>query len=174
MIRRWEASSPPHPLSGAYLPRQERARTPGTIAVLRQDILLTPVLRRTSDLTETRPTPTDIGTGTAEIGGTGTEVGTTSVAEIMIAIGDVVVAEVEIEDVAEAETEGVTGVVTETVTGIENLIEIGKEKRSRSRSRSRSPRHKKSKKDKKERSDREDRESRDTPTKVKEEPKDKE
>jgi len=51
---------------------------------------------------------------------------------------------------------------------------VKKEKRSRSRSRSRSPRHKKSKKDKKERSDREDRESRDTPTKVKEEPKDKE
>merc|ERR1719450_493775 len=122
MIRRWEASSPPHPLSGAFLPRQERVPTPGTIAVLRQDILLTPVLRRTSDLTQTRPTP-------AEIGGTGTEVGTTSVAEIMIAIGDVVVAEVEIEDVAEAESEGVTGVVTETVTGIENLIEIGKLKR---------------------------------------------
>jgi len=59
---------------------------------------------------------------------------------------------------------------------------VKKEKRSRSRSRSRSPRHKKSKKDKKERSDRDDRErsdrddreSRDTPTKVKEEPKDKE
>merc|ERR1719450_1966087 len=123
MIRRWEASSPPHPLSGAYLPRQERARTPGTIAVLRQDILLTPVLRRTSDLTETRPTPTDIGTGTAEIGGTGTEVGTTSVAEIMIAIGDVVVAEVEIEDVAEAETEGVTEVGTTSVAEI--MIAIG-------------------------------------------------
>jgi len=54
---------------------------------------------------------------------------------------------------------------------------VKKEKRSRSRSRSRSPRHKKSKKDKKERSDRDDRESREnreTPTKVKEEPKDKE
>jgi len=51
---------------------------------------------------------------------------------------------------------------------------VKKEKRSRSRSKSRSPRHKKSKKDKKERSDRDERESRDTPTKVKEEPKDKE
>ena len=78
-------------------------------------ILRTRDLRPTSVLTETLPTPTDIVTGTAEIGGT--EAGTMNVAEIMIETEDVAVAEVEIGDVAEVGTEGGTGVVIETVTG---------------------------------------------------------
>ena len=59
----------------------------------------------------------------------------------------------------------------------EKKVKKEKKSRSRSKDRSRSPKHKKSKKDRKERSDKEkdrDRENRDTPTKVKEEPKDKE
>ena len=116
MIQRWEASSPPPPLSGAYLRLLVRGLT---TADLRQDILRTPVLRPTSDLMETRPTPpTDIVTETAEIGEIETVGGTMSVAVIMIETEDVVVAEVEIEDVAEAVIGGGTEVVTETVTGM--------------------------------------------------------
>jgi len=60
----------------------------------------------------------------------------------------------------------------------EKKVKKEKKSRSRSKDRSRSPKHKKSKKDRKERSEKDDkerdRENRDTPTKVKEEPKEKE
>ena len=80
-------------------------------------ILRTRDLRPTSVLTETLPTPTDIVTGTAEIGGT--EAGTMNVAEIMIETEDVAVAEVEIGDVAEVGIEEI-----ETDTEIIETIEI--------------------------------------------------